>query len=411
MVMCDLFEKCRFNYSVAHCNFKLRGDESDGDEKFVRDYAGQSGVDFYHTSFETTEYAKVNGISVEMAARELRYNYFNELCRSHGFDFIATAHHQDDLIETFFINLLRKTGIKGLTGIKPKSGNLIRPMLFAGRERILGHASRFKIPFREDSTNSSLAYRRNFIRHEILPRFADVNPAFRENIARSIENLKEVEEVYLSAIEKEKRKILSQYGDNFRIDIPVLLKSKFPKIVLYEILNEFRFNADIFENIFEGLGENPGKQFFSPGFRLVKGRGELIITPLEQKTTRQFYIEKGDIELFSPVEVAISVIKNENYKIPSSPLIASFDYDKLEFPLVIRKWRQGEYFQPFGLDGLKKVSDFFIDEKFSIPEKEDAWILCSGNKIAWIMGHRIDGRFKITAETKTICRLEILKFF
>jgi len=407
MVLLDLFHKSGLNFSVAHCNFRLRGDESDGDEEFVIKQVGHLGAKTYVKRFDTIDYSKIKGISVEMAARELRYNYFRELCEKYGFDLVATAHHQDDLIETFFLNLARKTGIKGLTGIKPKSGNLIRPLLFINRESINNYAISNKIHFREDSSNDSLVYKRNYIRHKILPGFFEINPAFRENFLEGISHLKEVEEVYLYMIRKEKEKVLFPKNQTGIIHIGNLLNSAFPKILLYEILSEYRFNATVINEIFEGLSDVSGRQYFSPTHRVVKDRDKLIINENQEKSQAVFYIDEGDIELFDPVNLEISWFPRADFKIPGDSNIACLDFDKLSFPLVIRKWNKGEYFQPLGLKGYKKLSDFFIDEKLSIPEKENLWVLYSSEKVAWVMGYRIDDRFKITPATRKIYQLKI----
>jgi len=260
MVLLNLCEKAGIQFSVAHCNFHLRGEESDGDEKFVREYAEKHNFQLFTKRFNTREFARLNGISIEMAARELRYEYFNRLCAHQGFHSIATAHHQDDLIETFFINLIRKTGIRGLTGIKPKSGNIIRPLLFAGRTMIYEYAVKKNIPFREDSTNVQTDYIRNYIRHKIIPEFMQINPAFQKNIVASIDNLKDVEDVYLHSIHAGKKLVLQTEGDHPVLSVRNLLNYPFPRILLYEILKEYNFNPAVIHEVFAGIGEESGKQ-------------------------------------------------------------------------------------------------------------------------------------------------------
>ncbi|HSH19485.1 MAG TPA: tRNA lysidine(34) synthetase TilS, partial [Draconibacterium sp.] len=230
MVMLYLFEKSEFNYGIVHCNFQLRSDESDGDEDFVKKQVLIHGVTSYFEHFDTEEYAKLNGISIEMAARELRYEYFERMRKQHKYDFIATAHHSDDLMETFFLNLTRKTGIKGLIGIKEKSGKIIRPMLFADRDEIETFASENFIDFREDSSNREVVFQRNFLRHRILPLFAELNPSFKKNILASIENLKEAENVYSGFFELEKSKVCEVDSDNVAINIKKLMNSRHPKL-------------------------------------------------------------------------------------------------------------------------------------------------------------------------------------
>jgi tRNA(Ile)-lysidine synthase len=408
MVLLHLFEKTGFEYGIVHCNFNLRGNESDGDEYFVRQQVLIHGVPAFFQSFETEEFARLNGISIEMAARELRYAYFEKIRSEHNYHFIATAHHLDDLVETFFLNLSRKTGIKGLSGIKEKSGKIIRPLLFADRQEIENFAHINFIDFREDSSNNEVIYQRNFLRHKILPLFYELNPSFKKNILASIENLKETEMVYSGFIQNEKSKILFEKGQDIIIEIESLLKVQFPKVLLFEILSGFNFNPSVINEIFESLDSDSGKQFFSKTHRVVKDRGHLFLTSNENTEDRIYYIEKDDIELFEPLNLILEKHKADVFTISRELNVACLDSDKLQFPLLIRKWRQGDYFQPLGMTGFKKVSDFFIDEKIPLHEKENTWILCSGNEIVWIIGRRIDNRFKITQETQTVFKIEIV---
>jgi len=440
MVMLYLFEKSGFDYGIVHCNFQLRGEESGQDEEFVKKQVLIHGVPSFFKRFDTGEYAQINGISIEMAARDLRYDYFEKIRVENNFDYIATAHHSDDLIETFFLNLSRKTGIKGLTGIKDKSGKIIRPMLFASREEIEKFASGNYIEFREDSTNSEVVYQRNFLRHRILPLFSELNPSFKKNILASIENLKDAEAVYSGFFETEKQKVIETDLDSpfdylpdfaiqagaqvdsqtersrslvsltkkkFSIHIENLLNSTHPRLLLLEILSAFNFNPAVTEEVFQSLEGEPGKQFYSKTHRLVKDREKLFISEITEREKRIFYIEAGDIDLTQPFEIRIEKFPGKDFKIRKEKNIACLDFEKLEFPLLIRKWQQGDYFQPFGMKGLKKVSDFFIDEKIPVHEKENIWLLCSGNKIVWIMSHRIDNRFKIRPDTKNVFKIEI----
>jgi len=407
MVMLYLFEKSGFDYGIVHCNFQLRGDESDQDEEFVKKQVLIHGVPSYFKRFDTEEYAQINGISIEMAARELRYEYFEKIRTEQNYDFIATAHHSDDLIETFFLNLSRKTGIKGLTGIKDKSGRIIRPMLFAGRTDIEQFATGNYIDFREDSTNSEVVYQRNFLRHKILPLFSELNPSFKKNILASIDNLKDAETVYSGYFETEKQKVIENATDSQIIDIEKLKQSTQPKLLLLEILSEFNFNPPVIDEVFQSLDSESGKQFFSKTHRLVKDREKLFVSPVEEKENKIFYIEHDDIELFEPFDINIEKLSGKDFKIRKETNIACLDSQKLEFPLLIRKWQLGDYFQPFGMTGFKKISDFFIDEKIPVHEKEKIWLLCSGEKIVWVMGHRIDNRFRIDKKTISVIKIEI----
>ncbi len=407
MVLLYLFEKSGFDYGIVHCNFQLRGNESDGDEEFVKREVLIHGVPAFFQTFDTREYAQINGISIEMAARELRYEYFEKIRKENNYDFIATAHHSDDLIETFFLNLSRKTGIKGLTGIKDKTGHIIRPLLFAGRNEIEAFAAENYIEFREDSTNSEVIYQRNFLRHKILPLFTELNPSFKKNVLASIENLRDAENVYAGYFDSEKLKAVKNAGDSLIIDIDTLQQSAYPKLLLLEILTAYGFNPTVVDEVFQSLESDSGKQFFSKTHRLVKDRDKLFVSPVYENGNKIYYIEAGDIELFQPFDMNIEKHAATDFKIRKEKNFACLDLDKLQFPLLIRKWQQGDYFQPLGMTGLKKVSDFFIDEKIPLHQKENAWLLCSGEKIVWIMGQRIDNRFKITTKTKNILQIEI----
>ncbi len=407
MVLFHLFREMSFDFGVVHCNFKLRGNESDGDELFVREQVQMHGIPAFFESFETKEYARLKGISIEMAARELRYEYFEQIRVGKGYDFIATAHHQDDLIETFFLNLSRKTGIKGLTGIKEKAGKVIRPLLFASRNEIEKYARKNYIEFREDSTNNQVVYQRNFLRHKILPLFSELNPAFKKNLLASIENMKAAEQVYSGFLTTEKAGVVSKKGEDVLIDIGELQNSSFPKTLLLEILSEYNFNATVVNEVFQSLQNESGKKFFSKTHRLVKDREQLYVSEIKGSDESIFYIEEGDIELFAPFDMTIEKLNAKDFTIIRDANCACIDLNEIEFPLLIRKWKQGDYFQPLGMTGFKKVSDFFIDQKIPIHEKENIWLLCSGKKIVWIMGQRIDNRFKVTPQSNQVLKITI----
>lgn len=407
MVLLHLFERSEFDYGVVHCNFHLRGNESDDDERFVREQVEQHGVPSYFKDFDTLEFARLRGISIEMAARELRYEYFEQIRSEHNFDLIATAHHQDDLIETFFLNLSRKTGIHGLTGIKEKAGKIIRPLLFASREMIENYASEHFIEFREDSSNNEVVFQRNFIRHKILPLFTEMNPAFSKNLMASISNLKEAEQVYDYYIGEDLEKVISASNEEIKIDIQELLTTPFPHLLLLEELSKYHFNPTVVNEIFRSLEAESGRQFYSSSHRLVKDREFLFITELGEREEKLYYIEENDMELFEPLDISIERMSAEGFTILKDQNVACIDADSVTFPLLIRKWKQGDYFQPLGMSGLKKVSDFFIDQKIPLHEKETTWLLCSGKKIVWIMGQRLDERFKVTPDSKQVLKIEI----
>ncbi|WP_372652810.1 tRNA lysidine(34) synthetase TilS [Draconibacterium sp.] len=405
MVLLHLFERSEFEYGIAHCNFRLRGDESDGDEAFVREQVVQHGTAAHFETFDTIEYASLKGISIEMAARELRYGFFERIRKEYEYDCMVTAHHQDDLIETFFLNLSRKTGIKGLTGIKEKKGKLIRPLLFASREDIEKYAAENSISYREDSSNNEVVFQRNFLRHKILPLFSELNPAFKKNFLASVDNLKVAYDVYKDAVGNEIKAVLTKDKEQSVISIPALQNALHSKTVLLEILSGYGFNASVVDSVFQSLETHSGKQFFSKTHRLVKDRDVLFIQQLTSDEDRVYYIEEDDMELFAPFNISIERLDAKDFTIIKDGNIACVDLEKVQFPLLMRKWQQGDYFQPLGMTGFKKVSDFFIDRKMPLHEKENTWLLCSGKNIVWIMGQRLDNRFKVTPSTKKVLKI------
>ncbi len=408
MVMLDLFRQMEHDFVVAHCNFKLRGAESDGDETFLRDYCGEHGIELFVQTFETREYAVQEGISIEMAARELRYQWFYELLDSLQCNYLLTAHHQDDLVETMLINLSRGTGIRGLSGIHPRKGRLVRPLLFASRNDLVAYANEKQVPYREDSSNKEFVHQRNLIRHQVLPLLETINPAFKVNATKTAAILKETELVFNARITEEQSQFLSREGKHCFLAVDYLKASSYPETLLFETLKPFGFTADLVQEINQALYAEPGKVFYSTTHRLVKDRSNFILTPREEESLSRYYIEKDCVKITTPIKLSLQQLTNDSsFQFSKNRLIADLDMDCLEFPLVLKKWEQGEYFQPLGMTGFKKLSDFFIDQKFSIPEKENSWILYSGGKVVWVVGHRMDNRFKITPETQSVIRIQL----
>lgn len=407
VVMLDLFSQTGYKCKIAHCNFHLRGSESDGDEKFVRDLENKYGIPVLVKNFDTRKYASDKGISIQMAARDLRYNWFRELTMDEG-SLLVSAHNLGDQIETFFINLARGTGIRGLSGIKARNGDIIRPLLWAERELIEAYALKNDIKWREDSSNSSLKYTRNKIRHEVIPLFKSINPAFADTMQMNLKKLRDVEKIYLDEAEIKKRYLLIHEEDIWKINIPSLLKEKNYKIWLYEMLQEFGFSAGSVDDLCLSLMRHEsGKIFYSDEYRLVKDREYLIIELKQDEEIRRYYIEEGQDKMDDPLPLEIQKIDISEFHLERSNTIAQLDFDKLHFPLIIRKWQAGDYFMPLGMQNLKKLSDFFIDQKMSIPEKEKTWIMTSGKHIVWVIGQRIDERFKVGKDTEMVVRIKL----
>lgn len=412
MVMAELFHRAGFNFAIAHCNFGLRGSESNQDEAFVAAVAETYGVRFFVNHFKTREYAGFNKISVQMAARTLRYEWFDELQHTEGFKAIATAHHLDDQIETFFINILRGTGISGLHGILPYRSMIVHPMMFAFRRQIEEFAGDEAITYREDSSNRSSKYVRNKIRHDLVPLLGEINPEFRKTITTTIDRMRETELLLSNHIDqiREQVEILNDGLVSFKI--PELLKLDPLEVYLFELLQPFNFNRSVTDEIAAALHLLSGKFFFSATHRAVKDRDLLLITELGPAgvfPTGDIIIEKQSPDIKKPVQLRFTHLENQpGLPVEKSGNIAMLDASKIHWPLRLRKWKEGDTFVPFGMNNNKKLSDFFIDNKFSIVEKENAWLLINGNEIAWLVGHRIANGYRITPETKTILKIEWL---
>ncbi|MCK4662226.1 MAG: tRNA lysidine(34) synthetase TilS [Bacteroidales bacterium] len=407
VVMADIFFKSKIVCSIAHCNFHLRDNEANEDEIFVKNLAEQYKMPFYKIDFNTKEFAKQHNLSLQMAARDLRYEWFEKIRKENDYQHIAIAHNKNDSIETFLINIARGTGIKGLTGIKPKSGKIVRPVLFAYREDIEKYAKENSIEYREDSSNKSLKYHRNKIRHQLIPIFKEINPNFEQSITDTIQNLKETDKIFNSYIEIIISELIEYKDDTWLIKIESLKKLEPLHTYLFEILKPFAFSKQTIRDISNSFDKISGKTFFSDNFKLIKDRNYLIIKKIEDKAEKTYLIEDKIKEINEPVKLKISLInKSKDFKISSNPDIAYLDYEKLFFPLSLKKWGKGDKFIPLGMKTSKKLSDFFIDNKLSIYEKENTWILLSNGKIVWIIGYRIDDRFKITEKTRKILIIE-----
>lgn len=411
VVMTDLFKKAGYHFGIAHCNFQLRGEESDLDYKFVKDLAKKYSVPFFSEKFNTKEYAEENGLSIQMAARTLRYNWFDKLLKAEKYTYLATAHHLDDQVETFFINLLHGTGISGLHGILPKINSLVHPMMFTYRENIEKYAKENNLQYREDSSNRSIKYKRNRLRLQIIPQMQKLNPELSSTINKNIERFREIEYIYREAIEKEREKVFFKRPQKTLVSIPLLRNLHPLKTYLYEFLSPYGFSFPIVCDIAEALDDISGKQFFSSTYRIIKDRELLIITKRKKSIEEEgpLFIYEDDSIIENHIKIEIKKFpKKEDMKIPSSRMVACLDIDKVKFPLQLRKWQKGDYFYPLGMNTRKKISDFFIDNKFSIIDKENTWLLCSGKRIIWIVGYRIDDRFKVTPDTRNIIQLKVI---
>ncbi len=406
--MVDLFHKTGLNFVMAHCNFKLRGEASDQDEVFVRELASQLGVDFHSTSFDTFSYSRDHGVSIQMAARELRYNWLRAMKSDQNAHFIATAHHLNDSLETALFNLAKGTGISGLKGILPQSEDVIRPLLFATKDQILSYAQEQSLKWREDASNRSIKYQRNFIRHQVIPPLKQkINQSIEQTFSETAERLRAVEKVFEQHIEELRSRYVAAYPTHVAINT-TWVRDHTDVPLIAELLKTYGFNYKQSRELFDG-GELSGGSYYSEQYWLVKDRDQLVIT------TRDVHYKdvliNGDEQLIDDhgIHLEVKQCDKDSLEILPSADYAYLDYAKLKFPLVIRSWQEGDRFQPLGMKGKKKVSDFMIDQKIPVNLKKRVRILTSNDQIVWLIGLRIDDQFKITPQTKRVYRLKILR--
>lgn len=404
MVMVELFLKSNFEIAMAHCNFQLRGLESFEDQKFIEKYAEKNQVKLFVTQFDTENFAKDYKLSTQVAARELRYSWFYELLETQSFDYILTAHHADDNIETFLINLVRGTGLDGLTGIPAYNDKIIRPLLIFSRQEIADYATKNEIEWREDSSNASDKYLRNQIRHQLVPIFKEINEDFLISFQKTQKYLQESQVMAEDASIMVYQQVAKENEDATYFDLKQLKKLPNYTSYLYHWLREFGFSA--WDDIYDLVDGQSGKQVFSAEYRLLKNRDFLILSPLSFKEEdEEYFINKNQKEINFPLKLSFS---NESVNNLLQTAAIFVDEDELVFPLVLRRWKEGDVFQPFGMEGKsKKLSKFFKDEKLSLIEKEKTWILCSNNQIVWIVGMRQDERFKVKNLTKNILKIQL----
>ncbi len=411
MVLLDILTLLGYNCIAAHCNFHLRNDESDRDEKFVKNWCKTIDTQYTSINFDTKQYAADRKISIEMAARELRYCWFETIRNEYQADYIAVAHHKDDSVETLLLNLIRGTGIKGLTGISPKNGHIVRPLLCLSRNEIESYISERDIPYVTDSTNHEDIYLRNSLRLNVIPLLETLNPSVRETIFRTSRNLTEAEKIYSESIQKSISKV---FNDN-KIYIDELKRTASQRSVLFELLTPYSFTPSTIEDIYESIDSISGKIFYSDvnsdlgkkGYRLIKDRNIFLLDALTECNNKDktFLIEEGASEILEPIRLIIRIL-NSSDEIKYHRNILYLDEEKIKYPLELRRWRAGDWFIPFGMKGRKKLSDYFTDHKFTLKDKAEAWILTSGEDIVWLVGERNDDRFKITDRTKKIVAIE-----
>ncbi len=409
MVLMHLFASQGYNIGVAHCNFQLRGEESEEDEVLVKTEAAKLGIECFNKRFDTMAEVEATGDSIEMVARRQRYEWFDELSQEHGYSAIAIAHHINDSIETFFINLLRGTGLRGLTGITTHRGNIFRPLMFATRKEILDFAHHFKIPFREDSSNSSTKYLRNKVRLGLIPRINEIRPQFSAQMRRNLDRLTDAQKFIDRSIDIIATEVISECEGIYTLNIDNIEKHLPRDFVVYQLLaTRFGFKADVIESLLKSSSNNnSGTKFYAKEYVAYSDRGTILVTKIEESDpcniyigvsahraycgNSALYIDKLDVDLLE------TLVTPDN--------IALFDADKLKFPLTLRRWREGDYMTPLGMHGRKRISDILIDMKVAMPAKSRQFVLLSGDDIVWLVGRRIDERYKITNSTENVVRI------
>lgn len=405
VVLATLFRQSSYRFGIVHCNFQLRGEDSDKDENFVKSLAKEMQVQFVSKKFDTALFAKRQKVSVQMAARDLRYSYFEDVRVREGYDAVATAHHLDDSIETLIINILRGTGLSGLKGIPKKNNKIIRPLLFASREDIETFAKLNRLSYREDHSNKEEKYLRNKIRHRLLPLLRDISPSLNKNMGLFFDHMVATEAIFSESIKKYKNECFLFREKEDRIIIRELLRLPYPNAVLYEFLKEYGFNASQTNDVFKNLSGQAGKVFLSATHSLIKDRDFLIIIPAlnTNDDNREFvigrnveYLVAGGLKL----RFKHGNLLNESIQLPNNANTLMADSNRLCFPLILRPWKYGDAMVMLGMKGKKKISDILIDEKIPVHKKKEIMVLCSGDDIIWLVGLRIAEDFKITKKTK-----------
>ena len=404
MVLLHLFQQLNFDIATAHCNFQLRGIESFDDQNFVQKFASANNIPIFVNQFDTDNFAKDFKLSVQVAARNLRYDWFNEVLEEQNFDYILTAHHADDNLETFIINLSRGTGLEGLIGIPAINNKIIRPLLVFSRQEIEVYANAYKITWREDSSNASEKYLRNKIRHDIIPKLKELNPNFLNAFQKTQGYLQESVAMVDDAANMIYQQVATEIDDEIHFDL-IKLKTINYNSYLYLWLKDYGFTA--WSDIRDLVDSQSGKIIYSNDYQLLKNRNELILSPIVENNNEVYFIEKNQLEVKVPIKLTLNIVD----AICESDSDTIFvDENLLKYPLVIRKWKSGDVFYPLGMNGSsKKANKYFKDEKFSANEKNKTWLLEDNGKIIWIINHRADERFKVTSTTKNILKITVSK--
>ncbi len=407
VVLADLLHKAGYQIELAHCNFQLRGKEATDDTAFCKTYAESISVPFHVIYFDTKDYAAEHKLSIQMAARDLRYNWFKKLKQEHSFDYILTAHHASDNVETLLVNLIRGTGIRGLQGIPEQQNFMVRPLLFATKDEIREYALKQKLTYREDSSNQEVKYKRNFIRHQIIPGLKILNPSIEETIHTSIQFFKQSSEIIAEYAQLKYDSICHEKNNQLFIDINLLNNEKQKETLLFEWLYNKQFKTTQIEQLSEALliENHTGKQFSTATHELVIDRKYIIVQPIDKEIfPKEFIINSIDDIKHLPIKLQFEETTKSEFSSNKNEITITYQ-DNL-FPLTLRRWKNGDKFKPFGMDGFKKLSDFFKDHKLSLFEKENVWILENNEHIIWVVGYRMDDRCRILPGTTLVMKIK-----
>ncbi|NML64045.1 tRNA lysidine(34) synthetase TilS [Hymenobacter sp. RP-2-7] len=410
VVLLDVLHRLGVRLAVAHCHFGLRGDEADADEQFVRKLAKQYEAPYHAEFFQTKAFAEREGISTQMAARLLRYQWFEQVRQQHGYAAVATAHHRRDQAETMLLNLTHGTGLAGLHGIQPKNGHVVRPLLGLGRDDLYDYLVENRLIWREDASNDSPVYQRNRLRLEALPVLRDLNPNLDNTLAATAERVGGAEEIVRRYVADTAAQARRDEPEATYFNIATLQNTAATALVLHELLRPFGFSWAVSKEIAGSFNSLSGKQFDSPTHRLVKDRAQLVVTPRRLAQYGTFQLTQGQADLLADgLRLRASEHPRAGYEVPRSRSTAALDADKLQFPLTLRRWREGDWFMPLGMRGKKHLSDFLIDQKVPLNLKDEVRVLTSADgKICWVVGFRVDDRFKVTDETARVLQVQRL---
>ena len=410
VVLLDALYREGFSVVVAHCNFHLRGEDSNLDAEFVKYLSEKYQIPYYQVDFDTEHESCERGVSIEMAARDLRYEWFERVADQENCELIAVAHNADDVVETFFLNLTRGSGLQGLSGMAELRGRIVRPLLQVSRKQIMEYIAEYELDYRIDATNLETIYTRNKIRHNVIPQLAEINPSFLDTMADNMHFIASAHNIVMAYATEAYKRVVSVEGERIKFDLKMLREYEGVETLLFIWLSKYGFTSDVVLQLCRSLDNIAGKQFYSSTHRAVIGNRylELVMTSSKDSEytactcNEMLEIRNEDRIIEKPIKLEIKEVDIDSFDVIKLSNVACLDADKLQYPLMLRHWRKGDWFIPYGMKGRKKLSDFFADKKMSIIDKEQVWLLTLGDDIVWVVGHRVDARYAVTDKTKRV---------